>query len=921
MAADNVITIASANINGILCSSRLCEIKARLSMFKYDVLCLQETKIDGTYTDDLLKIPDYSLFRKDRNLGGGGVAIYVRSCFNPIQLRNAADSKLELVAVKLHCHRAPITVISCYRPPKQTIADMSNFSDSLQNYVASLGHVNSRTVLCGDLNINAGAPTEFRHLKPLIDIFLFRQLVNKKTHLKRKIDLCFVGDRLPVLKWGLSGPIEHEHKLVWVNIQAAKPKPKRRKKHLVYLWKQTEWSAVNRRLAESGLLGAVLTAQSCDVAWTTLYQSILSAIDDLVPRKYTKAKLQQPLTSPEIKELIAEKIKQKKLADEGDQTAQIAFKRLRKKVSYLLKKAKRQKIAKAFANCEPGPGPFWKTVKSIKGTSHDLPPITCEDGTVLSEPKAKAEAILNHFDSNYTTAPNQYPVFESEPLPPESHCTFAFIEKELKGLNISKSTGPDRIPAVFLRNCCTVLAPALAALFNRSLKEGRVPEAWKTADVKPVPKCRPPKTPKDFRPISLLGIISKVMERFVKHLLHRFLGAISHQQYGFRSARSTADCLTNFVHNVASELETHKKVAGVFLDIRAAFDSVPHEKLLLQLKIDYDLPNYIMNWLSSYLENRKYSVFVDGEKSVQKIATSGVPQGSVLGPVLFIAYIDRIAKVNFSKGSQLYLYADDAALVKPVNSVQAEQELQNDVTKILEATASLSLNLNSSKTKYTIFGYHSQPPSLINDIFLGPERIERVETFKYLGVLVDRKLSFTEHTQMAVSRAKKVVGVTKWAFGNAAPPYVLERIYHGCVLPQFTYGMETWYPKALWARDKIERVNKHHIHLYCNNYILPYKDLLEQYNVKTRKNHSPVWLLAAKMRMKLYYKFYHGHRYTPDENIPKDSNKRRSSHGCHVELTAKTVTTGATYFYDAARIWNALPPEVPILSFTKFTKF
>ena len=500
-------------------------------------------------------------------------------------------------------------------------------------------------------------------------------------------------------------------------------------------------------------------------------------------------------------------------------------------------------------------------------------------------------------------------------------CTFGFVEKQLQQLKVRKSTGPDQIPAIFLKSCCTVLAAPLAALFNRSLSEGCVPTDWKLANVIPVPKCRPPKQPKDFRPIALLGVISKVMERFVKMILLQYLGDISNHQYGFRSARSTADCLANFVHNVATDLDKHKKVAGVFLDVRAAFDSVPHDILIKNLKNDYNLPNYILNWLASYLQNRKYCVCVDGEKSGVKIARSGVPQGSVLGPILFIAYVDRIAKMSLSYGSHMYMYADDAAIIKPVTTPQAEIELQEDINKILEASASLSLQLNSTKTKYIIFGYHPQPPTLNNDIFLGTERLERVETYKYLGVVVDRRLLFAQHVEMAVSRAKKAVGVTNWLFRHAAPVCVLERVYHGCILPQLTYGMEVWYPKAINSRDRIDRVNKYHTQLYCNNYMMPYEDLLEQYNNQTGKCHTPIWILAAKMKLKLFYKFYHGQRYAPDENIPKESNKRRSSHSCHVELNASTVTTGATFFYSAARIWNELPPNVPNLPFVGFERF
>ncbi len=193
-----------------------------------------------------------------------------------------------------------------------------------------------------------------------------------------------------------------------------------------------------------------------------------------------------------------------------------------------------------------------------------------------------------------------------------------------------------------------------------SLRSGRVPDDWKLAIVTPVPKRRPPKCVRDFRPVSLLNIISKVLERHVKEILGNFMGNLSDQQFGFRCKRSTTDCLANFTHDVAVGLNHHTKVGVVFFDVKSAFDSVPHSQLLHHLQSAYSVPPSILRWLSSYLSQRRFRVRVEEELSDERPAPSGVPQGSCIAADLFICYIDSIAKLDFSTGTKLYLYADDA---------------------------------------------------------------------------------------------------------------------------------------------------------------------------------------------------------------------------------------------------------------------
>ena len=200
--------------------------------------------------------------------------------------------------------------------------------------------------------------------------------------------------------------------------------------------------------------------------------------------------------------------------------------------------------------------------------------------------------------------------------------------------------------------------------------------------VVPIPKCSPPSSsPSNFRPISLLSLVSKLLEKHVHSILLDFCfsqNLISPYQFGFLPSRSTTTALLYSSHKILHLLEAHPSVCGVFLDIKKAFDSVPHSPLLKLLQ-SYDFPPILVNWLHSYLINRSQSVVLNGISSSSKHVSSGVPQGSILGPLLFLLYINGVTNIPLSPNSHLILYADDIFLFKPVDSQYDFSLLQSTI--------------------------------------------------------------------------------------------------------------------------------------------------------------------------------------------------------------------------------------------------
>ena len=214
-----------------------------------------------------------------------------------------------------------------------------------------------------------------------------------------------------------------------------------------------------------------------------------------------------------------------------------------------------------------------------------------------------------------------------------------------------------------LKSTTTCIAPAITTLFNMSLTQGRLPAEWKLARIMPIPKSQEKSDPANYRPISLLSILSKLLEKHVHSYLLDYLHScspLSTNQWGFSRGKSTTSALLAATYAWHQALDAGNDVCCVFLDLSKAFDKVPHVPLLHKLA-DIGINPHVLNWLQDYLCQRSQYVVVNGECSTTSNVSSGVPQGSVLGPLLFIIYMDGISKIPLHEGSHL-LYADDILL-------------------------------------------------------------------------------------------------------------------------------------------------------------------------------------------------------------------------------------------------------------------
>lgn len=379
------------------------------------------------------------------------------------------------------------------------------------------------------------------------------------------------------------------------------------------------------------------------------------------------------------------------------------------------------------------PKRFWSVLKR-NSKSRSIPDfismatdVASNSMTPGSRPRTTAEnpeEIANLFNRYFATVFNNDVLADhntaepDEPVITQLTLCDAEVHAVLTSLDATKATGPDEIPSRLLKQTADVIAPSLCKLFNKSLLSGTLPEEWKLANVVPVYKKGDKEHTENYRPISLLSIVSKVLERCVlNNIKAHLLDTITGNQHGFITGRS---CVTNLIATfdyVGSILDKGGQTDVVYLDMSKAFDKVNHQLLIRNLGNKFGFGGHLLQWFRSYLSNRRQRVTVLGATSDTLPVTSGVPQGSILGPALFLLYANDLPSTVQS--SQVAMFADDTKLFKAVQTTDDAVKLQADLLNLEVWSSNSGLIFNESKCK-------TQTIVKTNNYHLHPERLPAI---------------------------------------------------------------------------------------------------------------------------------------------------------------------------------------------------
>lgn len=527
----------------------------------------------------------------------------------------------------------------------------------------------------------------------------------------------------------------------------------------------------------------------------------------------------------------------------------------------LLRKSKQNYYNNLLEKCKNDIKTTWRILNSSlsKRRKQNVFQKVFHDGTkAITDTNIIAEKFNNFFISIAGTLANSIPVSGKnfkDYLKPDRKCNKAMflyatnpqeILKIVKNLKYSQSTGFDNISTQVVKHSINYLSDPLSHIFNSSMQTGVVPDQLKIAKVIPLYKSGDKSEFSNYRPISLLPIFSKILEKIMSKRLLNFLekyNLLVEQQFGFRKNRSTEQAITALTHNILQNIDNGEFTVAVFIDLTKAFDTVPHNILLHKLN-HLGVRGVANTWFESYLSDREQFVIYNNAKSTRKKVTCGVPQGSILGPLLFLIFINDI--VQSSEKLKWTLFADDTTIYFSDKNVKNAIETMNiELYKLKEWLLSNKLTLNITKTKYVIFkSYtkiipHSDELPLVK---INNEPLEKVKTFKFLGVNLQENLQWTHHITQTCSKLSKALAML-YKVKGFLPKKSLITLYNSFFLSHLNYCSLVWNFTTETNINKIKLLQKrairiitsstfreHTIPLFQNEKILPI-ELLLQYRI------------------------------------------------------------------------------------------
>ena len=357
-----------------------------------------------------------------------------------------------------------------------------------------------------------------------------------------------------------------------------------------------------------------------------------------------------------------------------------------------------------------------------------------------------------------------------------------------------------------------------------------------------------------------------------------------------------------------SVLDNHQKVGCVFLDLKKAFDSVPHQALLNKLH-SLHLPIHLFSWFSNYLKQRLQRVVLHGCTSPWLPVVSGVPQGSILGPILFLLYINGIFNVQLSKGSTLLVYADDILLFKPLSSPSDIQELQDDVDRICEWISLNHLTINVAKSKSMCIT-RRRSSMLSFTILVNGSPLEKVKCFKYLGLWITDDLTWSCHIESVCCRARQQLGFIYRFFSPHCDAGTILALYKAHVLPMLDYACIVWDPHLRKDQLLLESVQHFALKIASQTWNSDYQTLRTRYDLAPLVNRRSYFKLLAT------FKFVHGFLYCPGGYfLYKHSPNLRISHTKQLmQPFARCNAFYHSFFVSSVKLWNSLPAELVLCS-------
>ena len=624
----------------------------------------------------------------------------------------------------------------------------------------------------------------------------FKQYVTCETRNTKTIDLCYGNIPGAFRSFPMASLGRSDHNMIQL-VPTYLRKLKRTKPVIrtIQVWSRDAEEALNGCFHSTDWPVFFESSETLDEAVDVMSSYVNFCVDTVLDKKDIKVYgNDKPWLNGETKKVINEKMSTFKTESKEERKV------TQKKLDKVIKQAKNRFADKIEENFKDNkPRKMWQGIQTITGCKPKKKQPAVTDEAKLAEELNEFYTRFDRYD--FSTEQNQI-IDDIEQLP---HGQVKVEEAEVK-LLFSKvdprsAPGPDKVSGKVLKNCNESLAPAFCHAFNQCLEEGVVPETWKTATIVPVPKKSNPKEMNDYRPVALTSVPFKCLERIVLDRLRKETS--EHQdpnQFAYKKGSSTDDAIILLIQNILSHLEKQKTYARVlFIDFSSAFNTIqPH--LMLEKLMSMSVNPTLLKFIMSFLTNRKQKVRVGQTLSSEKTTNTGAPQGCVLSPVLFTLYTSDCKSEDI-----LIKFADDTSLTGLISS--DESKYRESVGKLEEWCDDNFLELNVSKTKEVVVDFRRKPSEL-DPVTMKGEAVERVSSYKYLGVTIDEKLNFADHVQNTSKKANQRMFFLRKLKKCKVKKDILSIFYQCSIQSVMLFNSICFFNNAKQCdKDKLERTN------------------------------------------------------------------------------------------------------------------
>ena len=876
----NYLKIVAWNANGL--TQRSLEIKQFLIDHSPDIVLVSETHFTSK---SYLSIPNYSIFLTNHpsGRGHGGCAILIKNSIKCSQTLFYNYDFMQSTIIDVQTEIGSILIAAIYCPPRHTIS-----SDQYNEFLKLLG---PRFVVGGDFNakhtnwgsritntkgnyllksisknncnhISTGEPTYWptdQTKKPdLIDFFIYKGISSYKMSAHSCFDLS--SDHSPII-------LNIEHNPVHINSNQKIHNSK------------TNWCMFKEIIEETLCLDIPLQNQShietaiVEFNYTVSNSAIMSTPILKIHNEYS-------YTPPAIQKLIRKKRKLRKTWQSSRYSIdKTNFNKATSDLKKALKKLEDETIRKKLSSLTATSATdysLWKTTKSLTKTQSHNPPIKNANNTWAKTNLDKAISLAHYFENIFSNDNAS-----STQLPPLDSCNDSFqiepftcmeIKQSVKNnVKHKKSAGYDLItPKILIElpNCAYIY---IRNIYNAMVRLQYFPKSWKVAEIIPIPKVgKDPSLTTSYRPISLLPILSKVFERLFLSRIEPYLiqkNLIPSHQFGFRKGHSTIQQVHRVTNKIATDIDQKRFCIALYLDVAKAFDKVWHEGLLF--KLNKYLPYTIFKILKSYLKDRYFYVKFKDKTSALLAVNSGVPQGSVLGPILYLLYTADIP-IPSNQNSMIATFADDTVLLSSHSSINtATNVLQNMLNNIIKWFDYWNLKINEDKTIQVI--YTNKKNYCPTNITVRNISIEVSDSAKYLGMYIDKKLSWKAHIDAKCKQLRLRLREVYWLISRNSPLSLENKllIYKMILKPIWTYGIEIWGTAAMSNLKPIQVLQSKILRIILNT-----RRYIPIYDIH-RDTKIPLINEEITLRSRSYIEKLSHHVNIQAQNIPTEEQSTR----------------------------------------------